>query len=236
LTTLPRAGLRVVDINFPYQIVFPHPSLAETTDGVLCFSETQDEHLVLFAYIFGIFPWNNSPGIVHWWFTNPRFVLKPDAIHISGNLRKLVNSAKFRVSFDQSFDQVIECCANVRRKGHKGTWIHEQQMSVFKKLHVLGWAHSVEVWEDDNLVGGLYGLCIGKVFYGESMFHLVSGASKVAFVHLCQKLQELRIRLIDCQMRTDLLESFGANDISGDAFMTILKKNIFEEVDNTSWS
>jgi leucyl/phenylalanyl-tRNA---protein transferase len=228
--------LLVIDIKFPAQIVFPHPSLADQADGLLCFSKELNDDIVLFAYLFGVFPWNNNSKEVHWWYTNPRFVLAPNEIHISGNLRKMLKSQRHTVTYDKAFDEVIEACAFSKRKNQRGTWIHDRQMQVFKNLHRKGWAHSVEVWENDVLVGGLYGLRVGKVFFGESMFHKVSGASKIAFVHLCEKLQELHVELIDCQMRTPLLESFGASDISGKSFLSILRKNMFEPAGCSPWS
>lgn len=205
---------------------FPHPYLADP-DGLLAFSESLNPDLLLLAYRFGIFPWYNEYSPVMWWFTHPRCVLFPEKIKISKSMRQVIRSEKFKLSFNKCFLDVINNCQNIKRIGQNDTWITEELKDSFIELHNRNYAHSIEVWQDDQLVGGLYGMAIGKIFFGESMFAKVSNASKFGFIMLAQNLYELGFTLIDCQQETDHLKSLGAEVISAQDFLGKLRSNIF---------
>jgi leucyl/phenylalanyl-tRNA---protein transferase len=227
---------RLLDLEFESVPLFPHPlSFQEGNFAPIFYTTNFTTDLTLFSYLNGIFPWNESDFPYYWWFTNPRFILVPNQIHVSKNLNKIIKSGKFCVTMDTCFDKVIENCATVIRQGQRSTWITDAQKQIFINLHHDGWAHSVEVWRDDQLVGGLYGLALGKIFFGESMFHIENDASKVAFVALANYLTENEYWLIDCQMETPLLSSFGGKFMAGDEFYDIMKKNLFSFVQKVSW-
>lgn len=175
------------------------------------------------AYRRGIFPWYSPGDPILWWSPDPRTVLDPDRIHISRSLRKRLRQRALGVTLDRDFSRVIQGCA-APRHAEGGTWIVPEMIAAYETLHRLGFAHSVEVWEGDALVGGLYGVAIGRVFYGESMFSLVSDASKVALVQLCQTLARWGFGLIDCQMRTEHLLSLGAEEVSRARFVVLLDR------------
>ncbi len=197
---------------------FPDVSLAEREpDGLLAIGGDLDPRRLLNAYRHGIFPWFNAGDPILWWSPDPRTVLPPNRVHISRSLAKTLRRGHFRITLDQAFHQVIGACAGLRRQGN-GTWLVPMMIRAYQRLHRAGWAHSVEVWRDGDLVGGLYGVSLGRVFFGESMFSLVSDASKVALVHLCRTLEDRGFGLIDCQMATDHLLSLGAFQIPRAAF------------------
>ena len=174
---------------------------------------------LLNAYQHGIFPWFSEGEPILWWSPNPRMVLFPDALKISNSLKKTLKNKPFDVRFNTAFRQVISACSHTPRAGQPGTWITQDIIDAYCTLHNAGYAISAECWQDNTLVGGCYGVKIGKMFYGESMFHLVTDASKVAFVHLVQKLKSEGVGLIDCQMKTAHLARFGAKEISRDDFI-----------------
>ncbi|HNU65698.1 MAG TPA: leucyl/phenylalanyl-tRNA--protein transferase [Methylotenera sp.] len=174
---------------------------------------------LLNAYQHGIFPWFSEGEPILWWSPNPRMVLFPDALKISNSLKKTLKNKPFDVRFNTAFHQVISACSHTPRAGQPGTWITQDIIEAYCTLHNAGYAISAECWQDNTLVGGCYGVKIGKMFYGESMFHLVTDASKVAFVHLVQKLKSEGVGLIDCQMKTAHLARFGAKEISRDDFI-----------------
>ncbi len=207
------------------EMIFPHPDLANE-EGLLAVGGDLSVPRLLLAYTNGIFPWYNEGEPVLWWSPDPRLVLFPDEFKRQKSLRLLVNKSRFQVTFDKAFEQVIEQCGNVKRKNQKGTWITKEMKIAYTKLHKLGIARSVETWENGKLVGGLYGLLIGKVFFGESMFHTVDNASKVAFWYLIEKLRKNDIQLIDAQQDTPHLRSLGARLIPRKEFLTLLKKLI----------
>jgi leucyl/phenylalanyl-tRNA---protein transferase len=211
-----------LDIDFE-GIEFPTDYLAEDSDIVSIGGDLKVERLLL-AYSQGIFPWYSS-GPVVWWSPDPRFVLFPKNIIISKSMRALFKQEKFKVTLDSNFDAVIENCASIRREGQFGTWITEDMKVAYKQLHDLGFAHSVEVWEKDIMVGGLYGVALGKVFFGESMFTKVSNASKYGFITLVRYLIKNEFFLIDCQQNTNHLSSLGAEEIFRDDFLDLLKVN-----------
>ncbi|MEN8179677.1 MAG: leucyl/phenylalanyl-tRNA--protein transferase [Pseudomonadota bacterium] len=197
---------------------FPDVALAETEpNGLLAVGGDLTPERLINAYRHGIFPWFSENEPILWWSPNPRTVLYPNNIRISRSLRKTLRKGIFQVSFDTAFDQVITACSLPRRNS-PGTWLIPEMIDAYLQLYELNMAHSVEVWQDKQLVGGLYGVAIGGVFYGESMFSQVSDSSKVAMVHLCSILRELDIRLIDCQVYTEHLISLGAEEISRERF------------------
>jgi leucyl/phenylalanyl-tRNA---protein transferase len=169
------------------------------------------------AYRRGIFPWYSAGEPILWWSPDPRMVLFPGEFKISRSLAKTLRKGTFTITADTAFDQVIEGCSQPR-EGQPGTWITPQMQQAYCLLHRQGHAHSVETWQDDRLVGGLYGVAIGRVFFGESMFSRVSEASKVALAHLVPQLERWEFGLIDCQMRTPLLASFGAREVARSQF------------------
>jgi leucyl/phenylalanyl-tRNA---protein transferase len=204
-------------------LIFPHPSLAEE-DGLLAIDGDLSTERLMLAYCNGIFPWFSEGEPILWWSPDPRFILYPKDIKVSHSMKKLLKKNVYRISFDTCFRDVISNCANVRKKS--GTWITNGMLESYCKLHELGYAHSVEAWYEDKLVGGLYGISIGKCFFGESMFSTMSNASKAAFITLCKKLEEQDYIMIDCQVYTEHLESLGAVNISRKEFLELLEKGI----------
>lgn len=201
---------------------FPDPANAEhDPDGLLAVGGDLTPTRLLNAYRRGIFPWFGERDPILWWSPDPRMVLFPDRLKISRSLAKTLRREKFRISFDQAFPQVIRACA-APRKGEPGTWLCDEMIHAYEQLHQLGVAHSVEAWQEDELVGGLYGIALGRIFFGESMFSRVSNASKVAFVSLVKKLQQAGCELIDCQVHTRHLESLGAELIPRREFQELL--------------
>jgi leucyl/phenylalanyl-tRNA--protein transferase len=203
---------------------FPHPSLANE-DGLLAvYGDLSTERLLL-AYCNGIFPWYSEDEPILWWSPDPRFILYPKDIKISHSMKKVLKKSTYKITFNTSFSDVMTNCAD-SRKETTGTWITEEMIEAYCKLHELGFAHSVEAWYEDKLVGGLYGLSIGKCFFGESMFSYMSNASKAAFITLCKILEEKNYLIIDCQVRTEHLESLGAIDVSREEFLKIIESGI----------
>lgn len=193
-------------------------------NGLLAAGGDLSPKRLLEAYSNGIFPWFSENEPVLWWSPNPRMVLFPDELKISRSLRRTLKKGRYQIRTDYAFGEVIQACA-MPRKGQAGTWIHPEMTNAYTALHEMGLAHSVETWMDDVLVGGLYGVSLGKVFFGESMFSQVSDASKIALVHLVRQLQYWKFGLIDCQVRTNHLENLGAREISRVEFSQ--KLNIF---------
>lgn len=215
--------------------IFPHPYLADK-DGFLAIGGDLSPERLLGAYSAGIFPWYSEDTPILWFSTHPRLVLYPDKLNVSKSMRQLLNRNAFEITIDTCFQNVIEACAKQKRDNQSGTWITSDLKQSFLKLHELGYAHSVEVWEDNVLVGGLYGLSMGKVFYGESMFASKSNASKYGFISLVRLLREKSFTLIDCQQDTPHLRSFGAELITKKSFLTSLKKNIFHKSHIGKWT
>jgi len=214
---------RIVDICFDEDCSFPHP-LSVSGKYPLAIGGRLTSQRLLMAYAYGIFPWYEEGPIV-WWFTNPRFVLFPEEFHISKNLKRTINKGGYVVTFNQSFKDVVSHCASVTRNGQSGTWINKDVQYAYIHLHEQGWAYSTEIRKDGRLIGGLYGMLLGKVFYGESMFSLESGASKLAFVATVEVLRKNGCVLIDCQQETEFLGSFGARMIPGEEFFSQLVLN-----------
>ncbi|MCX4245192.1 leucyl/phenylalanyl-tRNA--protein transferase [Paraliomyxa miuraensis] len=216
------------------EISFPPPELARD-DGLLAVGgDLSPERLVL-AYASGIFPWTCGPGPILWWCPSPRFVLLPDELHLSRSLRKQQRRAPYRLSLDEAFPQVIRECANQPRPGQRGTWIDTDMQAAYTRLHALGLAHSAEAWEGSTLVGGLYGVALGSVFFGESMFARRPDASKLAFAALVEQLSAWGFSLVDCQMQTEHLERFGARDIPLEEFLATLDEGIERPTRQGRW-
>jgi leucyl/phenylalanyl-tRNA---protein transferase len=206
------------------ELIFPPGHLAEP-DGLLAVGGDLSPERLLLAYPNGIFPWYEGKHIL-WWCPDPRFVLFPDELKVSKSMQQLLKKKAFEFTINKAFAQVIENCKTVFRPGQEGTWITDSVKEAFIKMHELGHAHSAEVWKDGELVGGCYGIKMGKVYFGESMFSKVSNASKYAFISYAQLLKEEGIELIDCQVYTAHLESLGARMISRKDFIQKLKELI----------
>ena len=201
------------------RMLFPDPALAEP-DGLLAVGGDLSVERLLLAYRNGIFPWFSDEMPILWYSPHQRFVLFPDDLKLSKSMRQIMRSGKFAVTHDRAFDQVIDACSSVKRNDQDGTWITVDMKAAYIKLHQRGYAHSVEVWQEDNLAGGLYGVKTGNVFCGESMFSHISNASKIALVHLCHS---GLYKLIDCQVHTAHLESMGAGMISREDYIKLLQ-------------
>ena len=197
------------------RLLFPDPELAEP-DGLLAVGGDLSPQRLLLAYQQGIFPWYSDDTPILWYSPHERFVLYPENLKVSKSMRQVLRSGRFKVTINQCFTDVIKACSASFRKDQDGTWITDDMIEAYITLHQLGHAHSVEVWENDQLAGGLYGVHVGRVFCGESMFSKVSNASKTALIHLCQT---KKYRLIDCQVHTEHLESLGAGMISRKEYM-----------------
>jgi leucyl/phenylalanyl-tRNA--protein transferase len=204
-------------------IIFPPPHLAEK-DGLLAVGGDLSEKRILRAYAMGIFPWYTEGSPILWWSPDPRLVLFPDELKVSRSLRQCIKKGVFTITVNTAFEQVIRSCAVIRRKGQSGTWITRAMEDAYTRLHQSGYALSVEAWDGNKLVGGLYGILLGKVFFGESMFAQKSNASKAAFVTFVEQLREKGFSIIDCQMRTEHLLSLGAREIPRTAYLKILQK------------
>jgi len=205
------------------QLVFPAPELAEP-DGLLAVGGDLSPRRLLLAYSMGIFPWFNEEDPILWWSPDPRCILEPGRLTVSRSLARVMRRETFFVTFDQAFGEVIASCAQVRKCGGEGTWITGEMLEAYCRLHEMGFAHSVECWQEGALVGGLYGVCLGRCFFGESMFHRAANASKVAFVSLARRLEEQGFELIDCQLPTPHLKSLGADEIPRDEFLRRLRQ------------
>lgn len=205
-------------------IEFPPVTYADS-NGLLALGGDLSTDRLLEAYNRGIFPWYNEDQPILWFSPDPRMVLFPSELRVSKSMRQLMRKNKFEVTFNKGFENVIESCAIIKRAGQEDTWITYDMKNAYKKLHMLGYAISVEVWEHSTLVGGLYGVLLEdkKVFCGESMFSKVSNASKYAFITLVEWLKKKGVRLVDCQVYTDHLASLGAVEISREEFIKYLK-------------
>jgi leucyl/phenylalanyl-tRNA--protein transferase len=207
----------------PDAIHFPPVEFADE-DGLLAVGGNLSPDTLLTAYKQGIFPWYNEDEPILWWCPDPRFVLFPEELHVSGSMEKVFRRQKFLFTIDTAFREVINQCSIVPREGQDGTWITPEIKEAYIKLHQLGYAHSAETWQDGLLVGGMYGVRLGKVFFGESMFSKRSNASKFAFLRFVQELQNDGVELIDCQVYSSHLQTLGARMISRTEFCARLEK------------
>ncbi|WP_405400627.1 leucyl/phenylalanyl-tRNA--protein transferase [Maribacter sp. Asnod2-G09] len=203
------------------ELIFP-PVDNANVEGLLAVGGDLSPERLLLAYQSGIFPWFDNDSIILWWSPDPRMILFPDQIKISKSMKKVIRNDQFRLTKNTCFKEVLEYCSSVPREGQDGTWITDDMKNAYIALHEKDIAKSYEVWEGDTLVGGLYGVDLGDVFCGESMFSLTSNASKFAFIKLAEELQAKNYKVIDCQLHTDHLESMGAQEIPRKEFMKFL--------------
>ena len=206
------------------ELFFPPTEMADE-DGLLAVGGDLSTERLLLAYSSGIFPWYNEDEPICWWSPNPRFVLYPDELKVTSSMKTVLQNGKYRFTTNRAFSQVIQNCKMVSRKGQDGTWISPVMQQAYTTLHELGYAHSAEAWLDGKLVGGLYGIRLGRIFFGESMFSLQPNASKFAFINYIQHLQKENVQLIDCQLHTNHLESLGARMITRQLFIETLVTN-----------
>jgi len=218
-----------------YSFAFPDPRNA-SNEGLLAYGGDLSSSRLLSAYQRGIFPWYNDGDPLLWWSPNPRLLLYPKNFKTRKSFARVLRGDKFEVKFDSSFEEVILYCSAVPREGQDGTWLNVDMREAYTKLHREGFAHSVDVYTDGKLVGGLYGIAIGGAFFGESMFSLVSDASKVAFRALSDVLGAKGYDFIDCQMKTDHLVSMGAVEVSRDNYLQELEVALTHPSDIGSWS
>lgn len=207
------------------KLVFPPVEMA-TPEGIIAIGGDLGMDRLLLAYRSGIFPWYSEGEPIVWWSPDPRFVLFPDKLRVTKSMQSVLNNGSFRFTINRAFSKVLQHCKTITRQGQEGTWITPAIEQAYTKLHDLGYAHSAEAWMNGELVGGLYGIRLGNVFFGESMFSKVSNASKFAFINYVRQLQKEKVTLIDCQVYTAHLESLGAKMIERNTFMTLLAENI----------
>ena len=221
--------------HLPDRVVFPDPALAEP-GGLLAVGGDLSPERLLAAYGEGIFPWYSEGDPILWWAPDPRTVLFPGELHVPRSLRKARRRRPYELSMDRAFGRVIRACASVARPGQDGTWITEDMIRAYVRLHELGHAHSVEAWADGDLVGGLYGVAVGGVFFGESMFALRPDASKIAFVSFVEQFARWGGALIDCQLATEHLARFGARPIALSAFRDQIQAEQATRLPTTPWT
>ncbi|MEZ2413445.1 leucyl/phenylalanyl-tRNA--protein transferase [Muriicola sp. E247] len=205
------------------RLIFPPVEMANPEGLLAVGGDLMPERLIL-AYRNGIFPWFNEDSLILWWCPDPRMVLFPSKVRISKSMRNTLNRGHFKITKDKAFEKVIQECSNAPRPGQQGTWITQKMIDAYVQLFKQGIAHSYEVWQGEKLVGGLYGLDLGHVFCGESMFSKENNASKVALIHMCREMEKENYSLIDCQLHTPHLESLGAELMPRADYLSILKR------------
>lgn len=220
--------------RIPLRHVFPDPNQADAS-GLLGVGGDLDPRRITLAYRLGIFPWFSEGQPILWWSPDPRMVLAPQDLRVGRSLRKRINQRPYRVTMDHAFSRVIRHCARIGRPNQDGTWITEDMVQAYEALHAAGFAHSVETWDGDELVGGLYGVAVGAVFCGESMFALAPDASKIAFVLAVRRLEEWGFKLVDCQVYTEHLARFGAHEVPRAEFLSELAPLVYEAVEAGPW-
>ena len=207
------------------EILFPNIETANV-DGIIAIGGDLSSERLLLAYKSGIFPWYNEGEPIIWYSPDPRMILYPERLKVSKSMRSVLRKGNFKITFNQNFEEVIANCKTINRKDEPGTWITDEMQKAYIQLYKKGIAKSVEVWQNDELVGGLYGIDLGTIFCGESMFSKVSNASKVAFIYLSQKCENENYKVIDCQVYNEHLASLGAEEISRKEFIKILNSKI----------
>ncbi len=207
------------------ELYFP-PVTEADEEGILAIGGDLSTQRLLLAYRNGIFPWYTDDEPIIWWCPNPRFVLFPDEIKISKSMRAVIKKQTYSFTINNCFNNVIKNCKTINREGQSGTWISEEVIDAYTNLHNLGYALSAETWKNNKLVGGLYGVKMGNIFFGESMFSLSPNASKFAFIQLVKHLKNEGVKLIDCQVYTTHLESLGAKMIDRNDFMRLLEQHL----------
>lgn len=215
-----------------YELSFPEVETA-TPEGLLAYGGDLSPSRLLMAYRKGIFPWYNAGDPILWWSPDPRLVLFLDEFKLRKSLKKRLKS--FEIRYDTAFVEVMKACGEIPREGQKGSWIIPEVIEAYSVLHDMGYAHSIEAWQDGKLVGGLYGVVIGKMFFGESMFARVSDASKAAFATLIERLKAEGFTMIDCQIPSPHLKSLGAREISRTEFIQRLQRAVDEEYTPKHW-
>jgi leucyl/phenylalanyl-tRNA--protein transferase len=210
----------------PDKLTFPDTSSAlESPNGLLAAGGQLSPQWLLKAYSQGIFPWFSDDEPILWWSPSPRTIIYTDQLHVSRSLQKAIRKSTFAISFDQAFTDVMFACAEPRASQNgDGTWISDEIIAAYSELHHLGHAHSIEVWEDDVLVGGLYGIALGRVFFGESMFSRRTNSSKIALFHLVEQLKQWHYVAIDCQVYNDHLASLGAVEVARETFEVLIQR------------
>lgn len=204
-------------------------------NGLLAAGADLSAERLLAAYRQGIFPWFNEGQPILWWSPDPRMVLFPAELHVSRSLNKRLKKQDYEIRFDTAFREVVMTCATMPRIGQDGTWITADMLDAYCNLHELGYAHSVETWMDGKLAGAIYGVAIGRMFYGESMFHRVTDASKIALVHLMRRLETQGFGMMDCQMKTEHLASLGAREIPRTEFSRRLEELVNSPQEACKW-
>ncbi|MCH8903826.1 MAG: leucyl/phenylalanyl-tRNA--protein transferase [Bacteroidetes bacterium] len=217
------------------RIKFPAVENAEAS-GLLAYGGDLSTKRLIKAYESGIFPWYSKGEPIQWWSPDPRFVLYPDELKVSVSMRQIIRSGKFKISFDRAFEDVIVACQTIRRKDQDDTWITDEMKDSYCILHNEGIAHSVEVWNGKKLVGGLYGISRGSCFCGESMFSLESNASKAGFIELVNRLNQLKFKMIDCQVYTEHLRKLGARSVKREKFIKQLKLSLEDNLIEGKWN
>lgn len=220
--------------QLPTEPLFPPPHHAEE-EGLLAVGGDLSPERLIAAYASGIFPWPHRGMPLLWFSPDPRMVLRAGELQVSRSLRQVLKRGRFEIRLDTAFEQVMQGCARARRKGARGTWITKPMIEAYTRLHEMGFAHSAEAWQDGKLVGGLYGVSIGRAFFGESMFAARPDASKAAFATLVRQLERWDINLVDCQTHTDHLERFGARLIPREEFLGMLAEAVRQPAPATPW-
>ncbi|SDL62453.1 leucyl/phenylalanyl-tRNA--protein transferase [Maridesulfovibrio ferrireducens] len=216
--------------------IFPHPDEAEP-DGLLAVGGDLSSERLLSAYASGIFPWYDENSPLLWWSLDPRLILNFDKLHVSKRMKRKIKKKEYRITLDTDFLGVISNCACKTRPGQEGTWILQEMIDAYVKLHKLGFAHSVEVWnKEGKLAGGLYGVSLGRVFSGESMFFLEPDASKIGFSYLVRYLENREFHFVDCQQPTDHLKSLGAEELPRDEFLVRLEESLEYSALRGNWA
>lgn len=206
------------------EIWFPNPRIYHPEEGIMAIGGDLSPERVYFAYTLGLFPWFNEGEEILWWCPDPRFVLFPNELKVSKSMKKILKNEIFSFTENQCFEEVMKCCGTIDRKGQNGTWISEEMIKTYLSLHKKGIAKSIEVWRNGNLVGGLYGLEIGNIFCGESMFSKESNASKAGFLQFVMN-NQTKYKVIDCQVYSEHLQSLGAREIPKLEFLDLLENN-----------
>lgn len=217
----PRIALLTEDLSFP--------PLDQAWEGLLAIGGDLNVARLIAAYESGVFPWYGEEDPILWWAPEQRSILPLEELRISKSMRNILNREQFEIRMDTAFEEVIRSCADIRREGNEGTWISEAIITSYIELHKLGLAHSVEAWQNGTLAGGLYGVSIGRMFFGESMFSHQNNASKAAFIHLVQWAKPLGFGPIDCQIQNPHLATLGAKEVSREAYMQLLGKFLYTE-------
>ncbi|MEZ5082444.1 MAG: leucyl/phenylalanyl-tRNA--protein transferase [Bacteroidales bacterium] len=215
-------------------LIFPHPSLADPS-GLLAVGGDLSVDRLLLAYANGIFPWYSEKDPIMWWSPDPRTILFPHKLKVAKSYRQTLRNKEYEIKFDEDFESIIKECAQTQRPGQPGTWITSDMIKAYAELHNQGYAHSVEVYMDHKLVGGLYGVSIGAAFFGESMFYKVRDASKIALWHLVEKIKEWDFKFIDAQMDTDHIKRLGAENIPRESFLNLLNEALKFPTVNGKW-